>query len=39
MKKKVLPMLIVLSMVTGTMQMTVLGSEVKPETSSVEIGR
>ena len=35
MKKKVLPMLIVLSMVTGTMQMTVLGSEVKPETSSV----
>lgn len=35
MKKKVLPMLIVLSMVTGTMPMTVFGSEVKPETDSV----
>lgn len=35
MKKKVLPMLIALSMVTGTMPMTVFGSEVKPETDSV----
>lgn len=35
MKKKVLPMLIALSMVTGTMPMTVFGSEITPETDAV----